>query len=229
MKLRRLLPAVAIAVASLAVLAAASSDRSKTYKVTADTIEGCSCPLFCECYFNKQPANPHMCKFDNVYKFAPGSHYGDVDLSGAKVWLSGDLGGDWGKSAEMPAKWATITFDKASSPAQRDAIGKIVAKVFPVKWQNVQTREDEISWDNQGDHKSAHMKSGKGDIELAMWKGPDSKQPTVLKNVQYWGSKSNEGFVLAKSKHHFDAGDDKYSFEDANGFTVRWTVEGKVD
>lgn len=226
MKLRRLVPILAIAAASFA-LVAASADRSKTFKVTADTIEGCSCPLFCECYFNAEPANPHMCNFNNVYKFTPGSHWGDTDLSNVKVWMSGDLGGEWGKKPDMPTEWVTVTFEKSSTPAQRDAVNKVFAKVFPVKWGKVETREDEIAWDDTGAKKSAHMKSGKGDIELAMWKGPAATEPTVLKNVQYWGTKSNEGFVLAKSTHHFD-GDVKFSHKDANGFTVRWTLDGEV-
>ena len=227
MKQTRLIPVLVLAVASLA-LAAASSDHGKTFKVTADTIEGCSCPLFCGCYFNGEPNDPHMCQFNNVYKFAPGSHYGDVDLAGVKVWMSGDLGGEWGKKPGMPTEWVTTTFDKAAKPAQRDAIGKIFAKVFPVQWKKMDVREDEIEWNDTGATKSAKMKSGKGDISLAMWKGADAKQPTVLKNVQYWGSGSNEGFVLGKSTHHFD-GDVKFSHKDANGFTIRWTLEGKVE
>ena len=203
MRLRRLLAVLGMAVASLA-LAAASTDRSKTFKVTADTIEGCSCPLFCECYFNEQPANPHMCQFNNVYKFAPGSHYGDVGLDGVKVWMSGDLGGEWGKKPGMPTEWVTITFEKSTTPPQRNAITKVLAKVFPVKWGKVEVREDDIEWNDVGDKKSAHMKSGKGDIELAMWKGADAKQATVLKNV-------------------------KYAHEEKNGFTIRWTLSGKID
>src|SRR5215468_5306239 len=120
MKLGRIVSVLALAVASV-VLAAPAADHAKTFKVTADTIEGCSCPLFCECYFNAAPANPHMCQFDNVYKFQTGSHWGDTDLSNVKVWVSGDLGGEWGKQKDMPTEWATVTFDKSSTPAQREA------------------------------------------------------------------------------------------------------------
>ena len=205
----------------------ASPDKSKTFHVTADTIEGCSCPLFCPCYFNTEPADPHMCQFNNVYRFRPGSHYGNVDLSGAIVWLSGDLGGEWGKSKEMPTEWATVTFDKKTTPEQRQAIAAVFAKVFPVKWKKQGVREDVIDWSESPTEASAKMKSGMADIKIAMWKGPNAKEPTVLKNVQYWGSKSNEGFVLGKSTHHFD-GDVKFSHKEANGFTVRWSLDGEV-
>lgn len=144
--------------------------------MTADTIEGCSCPLFCGCYFNGEPNDPHMCQFNNVYKFRPGSHYGGVDLSGAVVWMSGDLGGEWGKSKEMPTEWVTITFDKKVTPEQRQAVSKVFAKVFPVQWKKTDVREDDIEWNDQGPTKSARQKGGKAEISLAMVKGADHKQ-----------------------------------------------------
>src|SRR5262249_5601818 len=111
---------------AIALLAAAPADKSKTYSVTADTIEACSCPLFCTCYFGPS-AMEHMCQANNVYKFRPGSHYGDVDLSNQVFWISLDLGGEWHKKPGpgMPTEWAVLTFDKSSSKAQRDAIGAI--------------------------------------------------------------------------------------------------------
>ncbi len=216
-----------VAAAALASALLASPNRSRTFHVTVDTIEGCSCPLFCPCYFNTEPSDPHMCQFNNVYKIRPGSHFGNVDLSGAIVWLSGDLGGEWGKKAEMPTEWATITFDKKLTPEQRDAIAAVLAKVFPVKWKKQGVREDVIEWSETPKEASAKMTSGMADIRIAFWNGEDPKQPTVLKNVKYWGSKSNEGFILGKSTHHFD-GDVKFSHKDKNGFTVRWTAEGEV-
>jgi hypothetical protein len=128
----------------------------------------------------------------------------------------------------MPTEWVTITFDKSNTPAQREAIKAVFGKVFPVQWKKVEVGEDDIEWNDTGSTKSAKMKSGKADITLAMWKGPKAKEPTVLKNVQYWGTARNEGFVLAKSTHHFDGGV-KFSHKDANGFTIRWTLDGSVD
>ncbi|HUP42172.1 MAG TPA: DUF1326 domain-containing protein, partial [Thermoanaerobaculia bacterium] len=101
--------AVALAAAGV-VLATAGTD---TYQVTATAIEACSCPLFCSCYYNAEPAGGHMCRFNNAYRFEEGSHWGDVDLSGAMVWITGDLGGHF---ADGTTEWAMVTFDQATTP-----------------------------------------------------------------------------------------------------------------
>jgi hypothetical protein len=222
-----LVPVLALALTSLGAETKPAADRSGTFHVVVDTIEGCSCPLFCACYFNMEPADPHMCQFNNVYKFRKGSHYGDVDLSDATVWMSGDLGGEWGKSAKMPTEWVSVTMDRKVSPLQRKAIEVVLAKVFPVEWKKQEMRDDDIEWNQGPAGSSAKLKSGRAEIELTPWKGPNAKEPTVLKNVQYWGSSSNEGFVLAKSNHRFDGGV-KFSHKEKNGFTIRWTAEGKA-
>src|SRR5690349_277050 len=85
------------------------------WAINATAIEACSCPHFCMCYFNAHPAahnesgkTEHYCKFNNAYKVNKG-HYGSIDLSGTKFWLSGDLGGDF---SQGQMNWAVATFDK---------------------------------------------------------------------------------------------------------------------
>ena len=226
--LKKGIPILALAVVGVLLLAAAPADRSKTYSVSADTIEGCSCPLFCTCYFGPS-ADEHMCEANNVYKFRKGSHYGNVDLSDQLVWVSMDLGGEWHKNPGpgMPTKWAVVTFDKKSSEAQRKAIGEVVNVVFPVKWGKFSTREDSIEWHE--DAKTAHAKMGSGLAEITLDKtaGPNKAAPTVVKNLQYWFSNSNDGFALAYSTHHFD-GENKFSHTKRNGFTIAWTAKGEI-
>lgn len=230
--MKRVLPFLILAVAGIALLAAAPTaapaDKSKTYSVTADTIEGCSCPLFCTCYFGPS-AMEHMCQFNNVYKFRKGSHYGDVDLSNQMVWMSGDLGGEWHKKPGpgMPTKWVVVTYDKASTQEQKKAIEKVVNTVFNVKWEKMESREDSISWHDDGKMSHAKMASGLAEIRLDKAIGPDKTSPTVVKNLQYWFSSFNEGFRLAYSTHHFD-GDTKFSQEHKNGFTIAWTTKGDI-
>ncbi|MEP6802740.1 MAG: DUF1326 domain-containing protein [Acidobacteriota bacterium] len=218
---------VAAAVAAL-VLVAATPDRGKTFDVTADTIESCSCPLFCSCYFGPS-ADEHMCEANNVYKFRSGSHYGNVDLSNQMVWVSLDLGGEWHHhpGPGMPTKWAVVTFDKGSSPEQRTAIGSILNTVFPVKWSKFETREDSISFSDGAKVAEAKLASGFASVRLDKALGPDKATPTVVKNLQYWFSNSNDGFHLAYGTHHFD-GEKKFSYEKRNGFTIAWKSSGEV-
>ena len=227
---KKLVPFLALVIGIAGLVAAGPADRSKTFEVTADTIEGCSCPLFCTCYFGPS-ANEDMCMFDNVYKFRKGSHYGNVDLSDQVVWMSGDLGGEWHKKPGpgMPLDWAVVTYDKKSSKEQKEAIGKVLAAVWDVKWGKFSTREDSIEWHDDAKMSHAKMASGMGEITLDKAIGPDKKTPTVIKNLQYWFTQSNDGFVLAYSKHHFDGeGAQKISQDHKNGFNIAWTIKGDI-
>jgi len=225
--LKKYLPHLAILAFAAIVVGATPANKSKTFSVTADTIEGCSCPLFCSCYFGAS-ADEHMCMFNNVYKFKPGSHYGDVDLSNQLLWMSGDLGGEWHKKVGpgMPGAWAVLTFDKRSSPAQKAALGEIAKTVFPMTWEKVSTRDDTIEWHDEAKMSHAKMGSGMAEITLEKAMGPD-KTPTVVKNLQYWWSTSNNGFVLARSTHHFD-GEPAFSEQGKNGFNITWTAKGDI-
>src|SRR5260370_30403085 len=91
--MKKAIPLLVLGAAVLVLAAAAPADRSKTYSVTADTIEACSFPLFCTCYFGPT-AMKHMCQANNVYKFRQGSHYGNGDLSNQVIWIELDLAGD---------------------------------------------------------------------------------------------------------------------------------------
>ena len=226
---RKLVPFLAFVVAAF-TLVAAGPDHAKTYDVTADTIEGCSCPLFCTCYFGAS-SDEHMCMFNNVYKFRKGSHYGNVDLSDQTVWMSGDLGGEWHKKPGpgMPLGWAVVTYDKKSSKDQKEAIANVIKAAWQVKWGSFSTREDSIEWHD--DAKMSHAKMGSGMAEITLDKaiGPDKKTPTVIKNLGYWFTQSNDGFVLAYSKHHFDGAEGKFVAQDhKNGFNITWTIKGDV-
>jgi hypothetical protein len=222
-----------ILAAGLAILGAGSAGRSGTYDVTVDTIEGCSCPLFCTCYFGAS-ADEHMCEANNVYKFRKGSHWGDVDLSDQIVWLNADLGGEWHKNPGpgMQTEWALVTFDKATTPAQREAIGSVLNTVFPVKWKKFSTREDSLTFHDDAKGAHATMASGLSEISLdkSATNRPDKNAPASIKNLQYWFSTSNDGFNLAYSTHHFNGadGDPKFSYEKRNGFTIAWKAKGEI-
>ncbi len=76
------------------------------------------------------------------------------------------------------------------------------------------------------------MASGMSEISLDKKSTlrPDKSEPVVIKNLQYWFTNSNEGFVLACSDHHFNGadGNPEYSWTKRNGFNITWTAKGDI-
>src|SRR5437867_3524447 len=99
--MRTTLLAVVIGLLALGAVAAAGEAAkpaapSPEWAMNATIIEACSCPMFCQCYFNSEPAGPagheghggggHFCRFNNAVKVNKGS-YGAVNLDGVKFWV----------------------------------------------------------------------------------------------------------------------------------------------
>lgn len=196
-----------------------------SYDIRATAIEACSCPLFCSCYYNPSPTDGHMCEFNLAYRFEDGSHWGETDLSGAKVWLSGDLGAHFG---EGKTKWAVVTLDNATTEAQRAAINNWVGRMFPVEWEAVEVRTDDLMWQDGDEVAHAKMGSGMAEVSLRKVLDADGDQAAVM-NTQYWGSDSNEGFMLAHSTHHFHGEKQSYDYDNHNGFMITSRVSGEVE
>src|SRR5213593_266855 len=136
------------------------------WSLNATIIEACSCPMFCQCYFNAQPAGrgahgetEHFCRFNNAFQVNKG-HYGDVKLDGAKFWVAGDLGGDFSKGQ---MDWATILFDPAVTKEQREGISAAVGHLYPVKWNSFTVGKDcAIEWKPGKDRAVARLDEGTG-------------------------------------------------------------------
>lgn len=223
---RKILLLAVAAVAIVGVLTALATTGDKTYKMTATAIEGCSCPLFCSCYYNAEPTGGHKCEFALVYRFDEGSHWGDVDVSGATIWVSGDLGDHFGQGE---TDWAVVTFDKAVTADQRMAIDGWIKRVFPVTWAGgVTVREDDITWENG--EKVAHAKMASGMAEIKLEKVFDAHgHQSIVSNTAYWATDSNNGFELAYATHHYDGEPKSYKYEKRNGFTITSVVEGTIE
>src|SRR5262245_3712899 len=196
-------------------------------------IEACSCPMFCQCYFNTKPAAhhehggeaKHFCRANNAYKITSG-HFGGTNLDGAKFWMAGDLGDDFSKG-EMD--WGVLYFDKALSQPQRDAIQTIVGQLFPVKWKSMKTAEgtiDKWEFDKNGAH--ALLDGGKtGEVKLRAFPGMGG-EPVVMKNLPYWGAPRNEGFVMMPNEvEAYRVGPNAFEFKDSNGFMLTLDISSK--
>ena len=234
-----------LALCFMAVLALSSPARAASepeWSMNATAIEACSCPMFCQCYFNVQPAGhssmshgsmsgmsgeDHFCKFNNAYLVNKGK-YGSTRLDGAKFWIYGDLGGDFSKG-EM--NWAVVTFDKATTKEQRDGIGAIAAKLFPVKWKSLTTAEGDIEWKASKTEAHALLDGGKtAEVQLGTSTlNPNVKaEPIVIQNLKYWGAPRNDGFIMMPNVvEALRVGDRAYEFKGSNGFMLTLDMSSK--
>ena len=217
-----------VVVLTLVAVIAGHTSAPNDWAINATAIEACSCPHFCICYFNPHPAAhhehgqaEHYCKFNNAYKVNRG-HFGDTSLDGVKFWVTGDLGGDF---SQGQTEWALVTFDKATTPDQRKALGELFPHVFPVKWKSFQTAEGEISWMFDKDTAHAALNNGRtAEVRLRRFQGM-TDEPAVLKNVRYWGTPRNDGFVMMPNEiETYREGSRAFEFKGTNGFMLTFDM-----
>jgi len=230
-----------LAAACLAALPSLSGAKEASdWSMNATIIEACSCPMFCQCYFNSEPAAmgghgdhaghgaaaEHFCKFNNAYRVNKGS-YGDVKLDGTTFWLAGDLGAEF-TDGEM--EWAVLTFDPSVTKEQREGIQAILMKVMGVKWKSFTVAPDaKIEWNGGKDRSVAKLDGGKqAEVVLASGAYAMNGEPAVIKNLQYWGAPRNDGFVLMKNEvEAYRVGDKAFEFKGTNGFMITFDISSK--
>lgn len=224
--------------------AAPAAATGVDWHLNATIIEACSCPMFCQCYFNLEPAAPagghaghggheghegqqeaHYCRFNNAFQVNKG-HHGNVKLDGAKFWVAGDLGGDF---SHGQMDWAVVTFDKAMTPQQREAIGAILGHVYPVKWNSLTTGEGEITWVAGAESSHALLDGGKSaEVRLKRFPGMKKDQPVVMHNLIYWGVPRNDGFVMMPNEvEAWRLGEKTFEFKGTNGFMITFDISSK--
>src|SRR5260221_9387194 len=132
-------------VATTALISSGKQQEKKgaepDFDMTASYIEGCSCDMFCPCYFNTHSTNhmsmgdKHMdeqfCRASLVLKVDKGM-YKDVKLDGAKVWIASDLGSDWSTGKDS---WLVVNFDPSVTKEQQGALADILGQLYPIPWQ----------------------------------------------------------------------------------------------
>jgi hypothetical protein len=245
MRTQRVVVFFAFALAAAFVVNADEPKAAPDWSMNATIIEACSCPMFCQCYFNSEPAGhtmtmnmqdhkmehgmssqAHYCKFNNAFRVNHGT-YGVTSLDGAKFWVSGDLGGDFSKGQ---MDWAVLTFDPAVTPAQRDGIMTVLGKLYPVKWNSFKVAKDApMDWSATKEMASARLDSGKqGEVVLQRTSSGMGGESPVIKNLQYWGATHNDGFVLMPNKvEAYRAGDKPFEYSGTNGFMITFDIASK--
>ena len=211
------------------LLGAADQPQSGGWAMNASIIEACSCPMFCQCYFNAEPAghgehHEHFCRFNNAFHVNKG-HYGATSLDNAKFWVAGDLGGDFSKGQ---MDWAVLTFDPSVTKEQRDGIIAVLGKLYPVKWNAFTVAKDaKMDWSASPAMATATLDGGKaGEVSLVKFEGMTS-DPVVIKNLRYWGAQKNDGFVLMPNKTEaYHLGDKAFEYHGTNGFMITFDIAG---
>lgn len=229
-----------LAAALPAAAAGTKSTAAVSWSMNASVMDACSCPVFCQCFFTTSPAGheshsmagmgheghtEHYCRFNNAYRVNKGA-YGATKLDGAKFWLYGDLGSDFSKG-EMD--WAVVTYDGATTKEQREALGEIIAHLFPVKWKSLTTAEGDIEFNLGKDGASAKLDGGKtAEVQLKRFEGMN-KAPVIIRNLPYFGAASNDGFIVMPNVvEALHTGDRAFEFHGTNGFVTTINIESKT-
>lgn len=212
-------------------------NQDKKWALNATIIEACSCPMFCQCYFDNKPAAhgghdghggagaEHFCRFNNAFRVNNGT-FGETKLDGAKFWVAGDLGGDF-SAGQMD--WAVIYFDPSVTQPQRDGIAQIMSHVYPVKWNSFTVGgEAPIDWQYNKDSATAKLDGAKiAEVSLKRFPG-NTDDPIVIKNLKYWGTSRNDGFVLMPNEvqalHKAPEGRKPYEHKGTNGFMITFDM-----
>jgi len=233
---------VFVAVAGLAIAAlifgvrasvARQAGADADWSMNTTIIEACTCPMFCPCYFDTKPAphhehgsTQHYCKFNMGHKVNKG-HHGAVKLDGLKFWIAGDLGADFGDGT---ADWAEVTFESSATKEQRDAVAAIVSRIYPVKWDSFSVGKDApIEWKATAARAEARLDGGKaGEVVLQHNPSAMSSEPTVIKNLRYFGAARNDGFVLMPNEvQAYRVGKNAFETRGTNGFMITLELTSK--
>ena len=230
--------------ALLALLALPSAPRAEEMKAAganwafnATIIEACSCPMFCQCYFNSKPAGhamaagheghgeQHFCSANNAFRVNKGS-YGSVKLDGARFWAAMELGDDF---SDGEFEWAVVHFDPSVTKEQRTAIVEILGKVYPVKWKSFTVGTDHpIEWKATKDRAEARLDGGKGgEVVLNRFQGMTA-EPIVIQNLRYFGVPRNNGFLMMPNEvEAYRLGDKAFEYKGTNGFMITIDMTSK--
>ncbi len=195
----------------------ASAAEKPKWQMKADYIEACGCHLFCPCYFNQHAEHPH-CEFNMAVKVREG-YSGATSLTGAKYWLTGDLGDEWGTNHK--GKWVVVSFDPATTKEQRDALAPMILKTYGLEWGELKVQEAAIEITRTHDIAEATLGGGKmAAMKLKREPGADGTG-IVLRNVKYFGAQNNSGFELYRSiEHRSDLPGHTFSYSDRNAFLI---------
>src|ERR1700746_1708572 len=108
--------------------------------------------------------------------------------------------------------WALVTFDKAKTQEQRQALADIRGQVFPVKWKSFKTAEGSIdTWTFDKNQAHATLNSGK----------------TAEVKLQRFQGMTNEPAVLPNELERYQESPNAFEFKGTNGFMLTFDMTSK--
>ncbi len=198
------------------------------WSLNATVIETCSCPMFCQCYFNSSPAAhaghdgdgamERYCRFNRALTVNRGS-FGNTQLRGVKFWMAGDLGPDF---SHEHYDWAVVHFDPSVTKDRRDALAVMFPYLFPGQWNSFILGPDGVvEWIRTAGRAEARLDGGKtAEIVLRNAQGMTA-DPVIAKNLKYEGAPRNDGFVLMPNEvEAYRTGDKRFEFRGTSGFVT---------
>jgi len=206
------------------------------WSFNATIIEACSCPMFCQCFFNSKPAShccqgtnateiKRFCRLNRAFKINTGN-YGATKLDGVKFWMAADLGGDF--SADQ-MDWALLIFEPSVSKQQRDAIQAVIHHLYPFQWNSFAVGKDAaMDWKATAERAEARLDGGKT-AQVVLHKAAGmTTEPIVIKNLKYDAAPRNDGFILMPSEvEAYKVGNKAFEFKDTTGFMVTIDITSK--
>ena len=140
-------------------------------------------------------------------------------LDGAKFWVATDLGGDFSKGE---LDWGVLYFDKSLTQAQRDAIGVVAGRIFPVKWRSFRPRRrpSTSGRSRRRARSRCWTAARRRRCRLKKFQGM-TDEPVVIRNLRYWGAPRNDGFILMPNEvEAYRVGPKAFEFKGTNGFLI---------
>ena len=218
---------------ALPALAGPPAPSSPDWSMNASVIQACTCPVLCQAVVDRELVSdegtyldpPHYCRFNSAFRVNYGQ-FGAVRLDGAKFWISGDFGPDPSKGK---ADWAILTFDRATSRTQRDALTTIVARLMPAKWQSLAIAEGDIEWTPGQKVAWATLDGGEtAEIRLKRFRGVTS-DPVEIQNLRFFGARRTEHFVLMPNVvQALRKGDQAFESRGTAGFMARVDIDSRT-
>jgi hypothetical protein len=225
---------IAVLIAGVLGVSLAGDVQTPEWSFNGTTIEACTCPMFCQCFFNTKPAAHaghdshragHYCRFNIALKVNNG-RYGAVTLDGAKFWIAGDLGADFSSGQ---TDWAILTFERSAPKAQRDAIMAILPHIYRMKWKTFSVAEDgDLEWNAGKDRAIARLNGGRT-AEVILRRHPgNTDEPIVVRNLKYQGAPRNDGIILMPNEVQFwRAGEKPFESRRTTGYMVTLDISSR--